>query len=158
MGTPSLPGRTKRTSGRNRAAGSRHTGQRRRMRQGQRGQALAELAIMLPLLLILVIGVIEVSNAMNAYISVISAARDGARLGSKGAATTPQIQSLVITDMGRLPNTVPTGNVTVTYPTVAGTNSVKVKACYDHTTLLHVPLVMSGTFTMCSETTMPKLN
>lgn len=113
---------------------------------------------MLPLLLILLVGVLEVANAMNAYISVVSAARDGARLGSKGAATSSQIQSLVITDLGRLPQTVPASNVTVTYPSVSGTNSVKVKACYDHKTMLRVPLIMPATFTMCSETTMPKLN
>ena len=66
-------------------------------RRREAGQALAELAIMLPLMLILVIGVIEVNSAMNAYITVVNSARDGARLGSKGSATTGEIQALVVT-------------------------------------------------------------
>jgi Flp pilus assembly protein TadG len=122
------------------------------------GQALAELALMLPLMLILVVGVIEVNSAMNAYITVVNSARDGARLGSKGGATTGDIQALVVKDLERLPQNASTSDVTVTFPTVSGTTSVKVQSCYDHQTLLQVPLLMSGTFRMCSQTTMPKLN
>jgi Flp pilus assembly protein TadG len=133
--------------------GSMH---RPRSRRGERAQS--EVALMLPLILILVIGVIEVSNALNAYISVVNAARDGARIGSKGGATDPQIQALVQRDLQRLPQTVPTSNITITYPVVSGVNAVKVKACYDHKLLLKVPIVMPSSFTMCSDTTMPKLN
>ena len=60
--------------------------------------------------------------------------------------------------MERLPNSVALGDVTVTYPVVASINSVKVQACYNHTTLIHVPIVMPNTFRMCTSTTMPKLN
>jgi Flp pilus assembly protein TadG len=116
------------------------------------------MAILLPLMLVIAIGVIEVNNAMNAYITVVSSGRDGARLGSKGAATPAQITALVQKDLERLPNTTPSGNITVTYPTVSGVDSVKVRTCYDHTTLLQVPLVMPNAFQICSETTMPKLN
>lgn len=127
-------------------------------RRGEAGQALAELAIMLPLMLVLVIGVIEVNSAMNAYITVVNSARDGARLGSKGSATTPEIQALVVKDLERLPETTPSSNVTVSFPTISGQVSVKVESCYDHQTLLQVPLILPGTFRMCSQTTMPKLN
>ena len=133
-------------------------GRRKRQSRGELGQAMAELAFMLPLMLVLVIGVIEVNSAMNAYISVVSSARDGARLGSKGAATTPEIQALVVKDLDRLPETTPSSNVTVTFPTISGVNSVKVVSCYDHQTLLQVPLLIPHTFRMCSSTTMPKLN
>jgi Flp pilus assembly protein TadG len=129
-----------------------------KVRRGERGQSLAELGIMLPLLLILVLGVIEVNNALNAYITVVNSSRDGARLGSKGAATSSEIQALVVKDLERLPNTTPSSNVTVTYPTVSGVNSVKVESCYDHTTILQVPLLVPQTFRMCAQTTMPKLN
>lgn len=124
----------------------------------EHGQGTAELAMMLPLILVLIVGVIEMSAAFNTYVSVVSAARDGARLGSKGAATTPQIQALVVKDLGRLRNPTPSSNVTVTYPVVSGVNAVKVRACYDHTTLLQVPLILPNSYHVCSETTMPKLN
>jgi len=127
-------------------------------RFGELGQSAAELGIMLPLLLILILGVIEVNNALNAYITVVNSSRDGARLGSKGAATSTEIQALVVKDLERLPNTTPSSNVTVTYPTVAGVNAVKVQSCYDHTTILQVPMLLPTTFQMCAQTTMPKLN
>jgi Flp pilus assembly protein TadG len=130
----------------------------KRVKRGELGQAMAELAFMLPLMLVLIIGVIEVNSAMNAYITVVNSARDGARLGSKGSATSPEIQALVVKDLDRLPETTPSSNVTVTYPTVSGVTSVKVQSCYDHQTLLQVPLLIPQTFRMCSSTTMPKLN
>lgn len=139
-------------------ARSSHALRRKRSKRGELGQAMAELAFMLPLMLVLVIGVIEVNSAMNAYITVVNSARDGARLGSKGAATSGEIQALVVKDLDRLPQNTPPSNVTVTYPTIAGQNAVKVKSCYDHQTLLQVPLLIPGTFRMCSQTTMPKLN
>lgn len=131
---------------------------RPRTRMGEMGQSAAELALMLPLLLTLVIGVIEVNAALNAYITVVNSARDGARLGSKGAAGETEIDALVIKDLERLPQTVSASDVTVTYPTVSGVNAVKVEACYDHQTILQVPLLIPPTFTICSQTTMPKLN
>lgn len=138
----------------------------RRLRSGflaELGQGTAELAIMLPLFLVLIVGIVEVAAGFNAYTSVVSAARDGARLGSKGAASDSAIQALVVKDLGRLKNTTPTSNVTVTHGTVTDsngvvTNEVTVKACYDHTTFIHVPLIMPNSITMCSQTTMPKLN
>jgi Flp pilus assembly protein TadG len=118
---------------------------------------------MLPLFLVLIVGIIEVAAGFNAYTSVVSAARDGARLGSKGGATDSAIQALVVKDLGRLKNSTPTGNVTVTHQTVTDsngivTNSLTVRACYGHTTFIHVPLIMPNSITMCSQTTMPKLN
>jgi Flp pilus assembly protein TadG len=137
----------------------KHARRRRpRTRFGELGQSAAELGIMLPLLLTLVIGVIEVNNALNAYITVVNAARDGARLGSKGGAGETEIDALVIKDLDRLPQTVAASDVTVTYPTVDSVPAVKVQACYDHQTILQVPLLIPNTFRICSQTTMPKLN
>jgi Flp pilus assembly protein TadG len=136
----------------------REAGAVRRSTRAERGQGTAELAMMLPLMLVLLIGIIEVANGFNAYTSVVNATRDGARLGSKGAATDAQIQALVVRDLARLKNTTPTSAVTVTHATVSGTNSVKVQACYPHTTLLHVPLVMPNSMSLCASPTMPTLN
>lgn len=137
---------------------SRSRSLRARVFHSECGQSLVELGMLLPLMLILIIGVIEVNNALNAYITVVNSSRDGARLGSKGAASSTEVQALVVKDLERLPNTTPSGNVTVTYPTVSSTNAIKVRSCYDHTTILQVPLIMPGTFQMCASTTMPKLN
>jgi Flp pilus assembly protein TadG len=50
----------------------------------QAGQSLVEFAMAMPLLFLLLIGVAETGNALNSYIGVISAAREGARLASRG--------------------------------------------------------------------------
>lgn len=122
------------------------------------GQSAVELGLMLPLILILVIGVIEVNNALNAYITVVNSARDGARLGSKGGASTASIQTLVRKDLERLPEPTTNGDVIVTDVTVNGVSSIKVMSCYNHKTILQVDLLMPDTFRICSDTTMPKLN
>ncbi len=124
----------------------------------ERGQSLVELGLMLPLILVLVIGVIEVSAAFNSYIAVVSAGRDGARLGSKGAASDSEIQALVVKDLGNLRGTTPASNVTITRPTVNSLPAIEVQACYDHRTLLQVPLILPKIYRLCSQTTMPLLN
>jgi Flp pilus assembly protein TadG len=136
---------------------TRHV-RRRRARLGERGQGLVEMAMMLPLMLVLVVGIVEVAAGYNAYTTVVSASRDGARLGSKGSANDSAVQALVVKDLGRLKNPVTTSDVTVTHPTVSGTKAIRVTTCYPHTTFLHVPLVMPDSISICSTTTMPSLN
>lgn len=132
-------------------------GRRTRARH-ELGQSAAELAMLLPLLLLLLIGIIEVNAGLNSYITVTNAARDGARLGSKSSASATEIETLVKRDLGRLPNAGANSTVTVSHPTIAGVNSVRVRTCYDHHTFVHVPIVMPDTISMCSQTTMPALN
>ena len=89
------------------AAGQRTRGTRGR---GERGQSMVELALPIPVLLLLLVGVVEVGNALNSYMTVVDAARDGARLGSRGSGMPDsQIRTLVVTEMGRLPNQVSPG-------------------------------------------------
>ena len=128
-----------------------------RKRRGERGQSLVELAITLPFLLLLLVGVAEVGNALNAYLTVVDAGRDGARLGSKGAASDDDIKNLVVTEMGRLPNAVdPAGDITVERNVVPGSPSIRVEVCYDHPSMLGL-VVIPDTLRMCSTTTMPRL-
>ena len=51
----------------------------------QAGQNLVEFAVLLPILALMIFGVAEIGNALNAYIGVTNAAREGARLASRGA-------------------------------------------------------------------------
>lgn len=131
-----------------------HTPRRTRRRR-ERGQTLVELAFMIPLFLVMIIGVIEVTNVMNAYVTVISTARDGARLGSKGLATDDEIKNLVVVETERLRNPInAASDITVTHDQVDGVNAVQVKVCNDYSPMLNVPLVIPDTLRICSRTSM----
>lgn len=60
---------------------------RRHRRDGQRGQSLVEFVLIFPVLLIMFLGLVEVGNLMDAYLTVVNAAREGARLGARQALT-----------------------------------------------------------------------
>jgi Flp pilus assembly protein TadG len=63
---------------------SRHTISRSRHarhRHGQRGQSLVEFAITFPVFVLLVAGMVDLGLALFSNVTVISAAREGARLG-----------------------------------------------------------------------------
>jgi Flp pilus assembly protein TadG len=127
----------------------------RTRRRRERGQALAETAMILPLFLVLIVGVVEVTNAMNAYVTVVSSARDGARLGSKGLATDDEIKNLIVTETDRLKDDVdPDNDIIVAHTTVDGDDAVRVTVCNDYTPLMGVPVVMPDGFRMCSSTLM----
>ncbi|MFB0536889.1 MAG: TadE/TadG family type IV pilus assembly protein [Anaerolineae bacterium] len=53
--------------------------------QRERGQGLVEMALVLPFLLVLVVGIVEGGVALNRQLTVVNAAREGARLGANGA-------------------------------------------------------------------------
>ncbi|MEX2245307.1 MAG: TadE family protein [Dehalococcoidia bacterium] len=125
------------------------------VRRPERGQALLEIGVLLPLFLIIVLGIVEVTNALNTHITVINTARDGARMGSKGAATDAQIKNMVVMEADRLRDPIdPVADITVEYLTVDGVDAVAVEVCNEHTLLLNVPLVLPDTLRMCSTTTM----
>lgn len=140
--------------GRIQRANDRAARTRAKPRRGERGQSLAETAILLPLFLVLILGVIEVTNAMNAYVTIVSSARDGARLGSKGLATDDEIKALVLTETNRLRNPVTLGDVDVLHTTVDGVDAVRVTVCDDYTLLLGVPILLPDTMRICSATSM----
>jgi hypothetical protein len=124
----------------------------------ERGQGLVELSLLLPLFLVIAIGVIEVGNGINSYMTVVNSARDGARLGSKGAASDSDIKNLIVTETDRLRDDVdPNSDITVQHLQVDGVDAVKVTVCNDHTLLLDVPLLMPDNFRMCSTTVMREL-
>jgi hypothetical protein len=121
----------------------------------ERGQTLVELGILLPIFLVLIIGVIEVTNAMNAYVTVISTARDGARMGSKGLATDDEIKNLVVVETDRLRNPIdPAGDININHNAVDGVSAIRVEVCNDYEPMLDVPIVIPDTLRICSATTM----
>jgi len=100
-------------------------------------------------------GIIEVANALNTRITVVNAARDGARLGSKGLATDDDIASLVVMEADRLRDPIdPNADVTIGHSDVDGVEAVSVEVCNDHSLLLGVPLVLPEELRMCSRTVM----
>ncbi len=124
-------------------------------RRRERGQSLVEISVLLPLFLVLVIGLVEVASALNTHITVVNAARDGARLGSKGGATEQQIKALVVAEAERLnPAINGSSDVTVQHVTVNGTDALRVEVCATHSLVLGVRLVMPESYRMCSNTVM----
>jgi Flp pilus assembly protein TadG len=126
----------------------------RRLLRRDEGQSLVELSFLLPIFLVIAVGVVEVADSMNSYITIIDAARDGARMGSKNLATDDEIRNLVITETGRLRDPVTPSDVTVTHVTQDGVDAIRVRVCNERELLLSIPIVMPDGFTMCSETTM----
>ncbi len=57
------------------------------------GQSLVEFALMLPVLLLLIVGSLDLGRAYFTYISVINAAREGARYGAAHPTDTANIRS-----------------------------------------------------------------
>jgi hypothetical protein len=62
-----------------------HTHKKKHSLKRERGQGLVEMALILPFLLVLVIGIVEAGVALNRQLTVVNAAREGARFGAFGA-------------------------------------------------------------------------
>lgn len=68
------------------------------MRRGAqaRGQALVEMALLVPLLLLVVVGLVHLGWALNAHQVITTAAREGARVGTRAGATTATMRAVVL--------------------------------------------------------------
>lgn len=62
-----------------------HTQEKAHSLERERGQSLVEMALILPFLLVLVVGIVEAGVALNRQLTVVNAAREGARFGAFGA-------------------------------------------------------------------------
>jgi hypothetical protein len=66
-----------------------------------RGQNLVEITLIMPIVLLLFAGMVEVGFAVHSYVVVSSAAREGARFGSRGVHIDPDnIANIVETSLG----------------------------------------------------------
>lgn len=157
----------------------------RRRRSKERGQSLVEFAIGVPIFLLLLLGLVDVGNGVNAYLTVTSASRDAARLGSQGNATESGLLTMVGKETTKLPGGVPivsetaatcgtgtvpgvcidgvSANVTETTPGITGTgtstnsNLVRVRVCYNQALILNFIGVLPSPLPLCSTTTMRKI-
>lgn len=66
-------------------------------RRRSRGQSLVEFALILPVFLLLVAGMTDFGMGLYSYMTVINAARDGARVGSLACGTASPACSPVVT-------------------------------------------------------------
>jgi hypothetical protein len=55
-----------------------------RLKLGHKGQSFMELTVVFGVLMLLLMGTVEVSILLNQYVTVVDAAREGARRGSSG--------------------------------------------------------------------------
>jgi len=62
-----------------------HTPKKAHPLKRERGQGLVEMVLVLPFLLVLVVGIVEAGVALNRQLTVVNAAREGARFGAFGA-------------------------------------------------------------------------
>jgi hypothetical protein len=62
-----------------------HIQEKTHPRNKESGQSLVEMTIILPFLLVLLVGVVEAGVALNRQLTVVNAAREGARFGAFGA-------------------------------------------------------------------------
>lgn len=128
---------------------------RRVSRRRERGQGLVEMSMILPLMLVMLIGLVEVADSFNSYITLLDAARDGARLGSKNLASDSEIKNLIVIETARLRDPVdPVADISIQHTTFDGDNVVRVTVCHNRQLLLNVPLIIPETFRMCGKTTM----
>jgi hypothetical protein len=101
----------------------------RRALSGERGQALVELALVTPLLLVLILGTVEVVGAFNAYISVIGAAREGARLVARGNVFSDSDVALVVEQHSHSIDIVGSGTVVAHRVEFDSSGAVKSYSC-----------------------------
>ncbi len=133
---------------------------RNQLRRGEAGQSLVEFAVTAPLLITLLFGTVEIGRASNVYLQVLGAARDAARLGSRGG-TDAELLALVGVETANLatPVTVATcaantAGLCITRGSVPGPSSVKAQVCYSHPLIVGIPAVLPNPWLLCSSTTM----
>jgi Flp pilus assembly protein TadG len=66
-------------------------------RGNERGQAIAELALLVGVMCLIAVSLFEFGRGFHTYLSVINAAREGARAAMAGTYTDTQLQSIAST-------------------------------------------------------------
>ena len=137
-----------------------NTNPARRSRPRQRGIVLIELALVLPLLLLITFGVIEFGWIFTNTAELTNAARHGARLGVRPAATSAQVLADIDTFMTAAGLGGSGYEATLTPGEVAGlepgqTFTVLVTVPYSNVELTGFPLIPTPT-TLRAQVTMAK--
>ena len=66
-------------------------------RRTERGTAIAELALLVGVICLIAVGVFEFGRVFHTYLSVVNAAREGARAAMDGNKTDAELQSIAST-------------------------------------------------------------
>jgi Flp pilus assembly protein TadG len=124
---------------------------------------MVEFALTAPILALLLFGAIEIGRAANVYLQVLTAARDGSRLGVRGGTDT-EIKTLINVETANLPaGAIPTGVacpsavsscIGIVRGTTGGASSIATTACSRHNLIVGIPKILPGPWTLCSSTTM----
>lgn len=108
------------------------------------GAAAVEFALLLPILVALLFGTVEFARAYNALATLNHAAREGARTlavtKDQGAAESAARDAATSLDKSKL---------TISAPACSPTQPAKVTASYP--LKLHIPLVLSKTYTLTGQ-------
>lgn len=95
------------------------------------GAAMVEFAIIAPLLFVLIFGIIDFGRVFFLYNNLTNAAREGARLGAvlqeSGGGNIAVIEAAVKSKINADATTINNATYTVTYQTVSGTRTVRVR-------------------------------
>ncbi len=135
---------------------------RRRSRRGSRtrAQALVEFAVVLPVFLLLLAGILDFGFILYSRMTVINAARDGARIGTTMTDQAPKLKAAVSSQVSASANgmAVTTNTICITgagHPACSfadkglkAGDSIKVTVTYDHRTFF--PLLFGASIPMSS--------
>lgn len=113
-----------------------------RRRQKSRGQSLVEFAVMLPLLVLILALAADFGRAFTAYITISSAAREGAAYGMLSTANstnTAGIQAAALADAPTIWGTAPTVSAPAPSTDSQGYKKVSVTVNYTFKTLIPIP-------------------
>ena len=141
---------------------SYHAAHRTRRGRRTRGQSLVEFAVVLPIFLLILSGILDFGFLLYSRMTVISAAREGARVAIDAPKSTPaqqaQIPSLIQTRVTEAAGGLNTAALTVQSPCIpacsftAGTakagDSVKVTVTYQYRSFF--PLLFGQSFGISS--------
>jgi Flp pilus assembly protein TadG len=113
-------------------------------RKKEEGQALVEFALLLPVLLLVVLGIIQFGIIFSGYITVVSAAREGARAAIVGESdANVKLKAIEIVNGSPFLVEIGGGDVTITTPTGKRIQQEPVSVLVTTSVRIIVPIVGS---------------
>jgi hypothetical protein len=125
------------------------------LRRRARGNALLELALVLPLLCLLLLGVFDLGRMYSEQVTVVAAAREGAR-AAMYIDDDAEVRAIVVTNIDGFVEVDPATDIQITRDLV-GTQTVSIGVTYPHTLLFGLlgSVPNGGRLTLHARATMP---